>query len=125
MYGGLTADPDYALGHPDFIGMAFALAGTLGQVKPLAECLQQCLSNMLVLRLLIHTLAFWQAVFVVWVQKTRLYIAIDTVLYVNYASMLSFAPAISFAAEPQVGSIIITNASASLLVTLHHLLPWL
>ena len=40
--------------------------------------------------------------FIVWVQKTRSYIANDAVLYVNYASMLSFAPAISFAAEPQV-----------------------
>lgn len=43
-----------------------------------------------------------QAVFIVWVQKTRAYIANDAVLYINYISMLSFAPAISFAAEPQV-----------------------
>ena len=43
-----------------------------------------------------------QAVFIVWVQKTRAYIANDVVLYINYISMLSFAPAISFAAEPQV-----------------------
>ena len=37
-----------------------------------------------------------------WVQKTRAFISNDAVLYINYTSMLSFAPAISLAVENKV-----------------------